>query len=63
MRKSGRRQAKKQVNDLLSVVTRQSAEIAQLLGYSVCGYTDLIYATEKSKDQAWEIMNRLPGRK
>lgn len=30
MRKSGRRQAKKQVNDLLSVVNHQSVEIAQL---------------------------------
>ena len=38
-------------------------QIAQLLGYSVCGYCDLSYATDKSKDKAWEKMESLPGRK
>lgn len=42
---------------------QDTEQIAQLLGYSVCGYSDLSYATKKSKDQAWEIMNKLPDRK
>ena len=35
-------------------------QIAQLLGYSVCGYCDLSYATDKSKDEAWQKMQSLP---
>jgi hypothetical protein len=35
-------------------------QFAQLIGYSVCGYCDLSYPSEESKDAAWEEMNNLP---
>lgn len=28
-------------------------QLAQLIGYSVCGFCDLSYCSEKSKDKAW----------
>lgn len=54
------------VRDINGIVERGYSQedrdqFFQLIGYSVCGYCDLSFVSDESKDAAWDLMEAMDG--